>query len=289
MKQEIKIKVSGRIPKYFFGTVKEEFQSELDEIVQYCNEDIEDEQDFLMKILGLTLEDSESEREVFFNEVISEDDLNRFPNFKKLHGDIIEEDAQHFRLFEMLFDSDWTFGSISFFETDARVEITSGDETLFEGTLEEFADEASGGNMEEHSEFEDAEEIRQLAAANPSYGMDVEYGNWFRNEKGALFAAVNVDAPGLVDMSKSDYSVTIHMDDIVDHHFIVEAEEFDMSKLAFVSHVWADQFRNSACTTKFNYVFYDREEAWHEETWHRDKGISLLYNSDDSLDFLLNG
>ena len=289
MKQEVRIQVSGRIPKYFFGTLREEYQQEIEEILDCCHEDIETEQDFLEKILGLTLEDSRSEREAFFEEVISEEELAKFPEFKKLHEDIIEEDAMHFRLFEMLFDSDWTFGYMSFFETDARVEITSGDETMFEGTLEEFSDVSSGGNMEEDGDSEDAEEIRQLAAANPSYGMDVEYGSWSRNEKGALFVQASVDAPGLVEMSKSDYSVTIHMDDIVDHAFYVEADSFDMSKLAFVSHIWADQFRNSACETKFNYVFYDREEVWHEETWHRDKGISLYYNSDDSLDFLLNG
>jgi len=283
------INVSGRIPKYFFGTLREEYRQELEEILDYCHEDIETEQDFLEKILGLTLEDSDREREAFFEEVISEEDLARFPEFSKLREDIIEEDAQHFRLFEMLFDSDWTFGNMSFFEADARVEIKSGDETLFEGTLEEFSEADSGGNMEEDGDSEDAEEIRLLAAANPSYGIDAEYCCWSRNRQGAMFLEANVDTPGLVEMSKSDHSVTVYMDDIADHTFYVDAADFDMSKLAFVAHSFASDFRNSAYDTKFSYVFYDREEAWREEAWHRDKGIYLYYNSDSSLDFLLNG
>ena len=49
------------------------------------------------------------------------------------------------------------------------------------------------------------------------------------------------------------------------------------------------QFRNSACPTKFSYVFYDNEAIDRDQNWIRDKGVTLYYNSDDSLDFLLNG
>ncbi len=48
-KQEVEIKVSGRIPKYFFGTLAEEYQKEIEEILDYCHDDIETEQDFLEK------------------------------------------------------------------------------------------------------------------------------------------------------------------------------------------------------------------------------------------------
>ena len=289
-KQEVEIKVSGRIPKYFFGTLAEEYQKEIEEILDYCHDDIETEQDFLEKFLELTLDGSHSAFESFFDEVIPEEEFAKFAAFKEAFDIIKDESAGHYRLMEIMFDTDWTFGEVVFFESDAQIEITADGETLYEGTLEDFDDEGSGGNMEEDSESEDAGEIRLLSAKNPSFGMDPEYCDWNRNSRGCLFTRINIDPEGLTKMSKSDYGVTIYMDDIIEYFFYLgEVEDFDMSKLTFASHAWADQFRNSACPTKFSYVFYDNEAIDRDQNWIRDKGVTLYYNSDDSLDFLLNG
>ena len=289
-KQEVEIKVSGRIPKYFFGILGEEYQKEIDEILDYCHDEIETEQDFLEKFLELSLECSDRAFESFFEEVISEENLANFPEFKSAFDIIKDESAGHYRLMEIMFETDWTYGEVTFFESDAQIDIKVDGESIYEGTLEDFDDETSGGNMEEDSDSEDAAEIRLLAEKNTNFGMEPEYANWNRNNQGSLFTRINIDPEGLTKMSKSDYSVTIYMDDIIEYFFyIAEVEDFDMSKLNFVSHAWVDQFRNSACPTKFNYVFYDNKEVGRDQNWIRDKGVTLYYNSDDSLDFLLNG
>jgi len=289
-KQEVEIKVSGRIPKYFFGTLGEEYQKEIEEILDYCHDDIEDEQDFLEKFLELSLDGSHSAFESFFEEVIPEEDFVKFTAFKEAFDIIKDESAGHYRLMEIMFETDWTFGEVTFFESDAQIDIKVDGESVYEGTLEDFDDEGEGGNMEEDSDSEDAGEIRLLSAKNPNFGMEAEYANWNRNSKGSMFTRINIDPEGLTKMAKSDYSVTIYMDDIIEYFFyMAEVEDFDMSKLNFVQHAWADQFRNSACPTKFNYVFYDNEPVERDQNWIRDKGVTLYYNSDDSLDFLLNG
>ena len=180
-KQEVEIKVSGRIPKYFFGTLAEEYRTEIEEILDYCHDDVETEQDFLEKFLELTLDGSHSAFESFFEEVISEEEFAKFTAFKEAFDIIKDEGAGHYRLMEIMFDTDWTFGEVVFFESDARIEITADGEALYEGSLEDFDDEGGGGNMEEDSDSEDAAEIRLLAEKNPKFGMEPEYCDWNRN------------------------------------------------------------------------------------------------------------
>jgi hypothetical protein len=61
--------------------------------------------------------------------------------------------------------------------------------------------------------------------------------------------------------------------------------------LAFLAHANYLDFRNSACPTIANYVFYDNKVLTPEETLYRDKGITLEYEPDSltRLDFLLEG
>lgn len=290
MATEAIIQLSGRIPKYFFGTVREEFRDELDSILEYCHEDIEEQQDFLKAILELTLEFSSDAKDEFFDKVISQESLDEFPKFKELYETIIEEDAGHFRLMELLFDSGYKFSTVTFFEEDAEMLIEFDGQKLFEGTLGEFKSVTSGGNIEEDADSDDAKSIISLAEANRDFMMDTEWMEWEKNEHGSTFVKLNMDPESFAMMVGQDYNVTIYMDDITSYTFYHYIEsEFDMSKLTFVSYAYADDFRNSAYSTALNYVFYDNEQLEHEENWLRDKGIELFFNGDESIDFLLNG
>ena len=80
------------------------------------------------------------------------------------------------------------------------------------------------------------------------------------------------------------------MDDISEFSFCLDVEDFDIKKLTFVRFTSADEFRGlGGVDVAFNYVFYNNEPVIPDESWLRDKGITLFYNSEDSLDFLLNG
>ena len=77
---EIEINVSGRIPKYFIGVLDEKYRDEVKEALQYCNEDVETENDFLNLVFNLTLEGWGDPKEALFN-AISKEDLEKLPNF----------------------------------------------------------------------------------------------------------------------------------------------------------------------------------------------------------------
>ena len=86
--------------------------------------------------------------------------------------------------------------------------------------------------------------------------------------------------------NESDYNGT----DIIDYTFYIETEKFDFSKLLFLTFSNYADFRGNSLTTLANYVFYDNNIVQPDESWHRDKGIELEYESKDiSLDFLING
>ena len=70
---EIEINVSGRIPKYFFGVLDEKYRDEVKEALQYCNEDVETENDFLNLVFNLTLDGWGDPKEALFNAISKED------------------------------------------------------------------------------------------------------------------------------------------------------------------------------------------------------------------------
>jgi len=80
---QIEINVSGRIPKYFFGVLNEKYRDEVKESLQYCNEDVETENDFLNLVFSLTLDGWDDPKEALFN-AISKEDLEKLPNFNEL-------------------------------------------------------------------------------------------------------------------------------------------------------------------------------------------------------------
>jgi len=297
---EIKIKVAGRIPKYFFGRLNEKYTEELKEALTYCNEEVETEQDFLNLILDMTLEYSETAREDFFK-IISDEDLKRLPNFNQLVNDIIEYDWNHFELIDMseLFDSpDYNKGYITMFESDARITITKNEEEIVsEKTLADFCKVTNSWNSDDDGGTEPTfTKMQQFINSNTEDFSGEDYFNWYVNEEGAYFLSGWFQPSILsqfVEESRIDSKyntggqISIYFDDIIDYEFEFECEEFDMSKLTFVLWEHSSQFRNSAYQTEFNFLFYNDEKIIPYESWWRDKGITLSYE-DESLDCLLN-
>lgn len=297
---EITIKVSGRIPKYFFGTIDKKYRDELEEALSYCNDEVESEGDFLYKILSMTLEYSEDAREEFF-QIISKEDLEKLPNFNQLVNDIIEYDWSHFELIDMsdLFNTpQYNNGYVTMFEGDARITITkNGEEIVSEMPLSDFSKPTNSWNSDDDSESEPTfAKMQELINSNNQDFDGEDYFSWYVNENGAYFLSGWFTPPNLnqfVEDSRIDSKyntggqVSIYFDDIIDYQFYIDCEEFDMSKLTFVHWAYSNQFRNSAYETEFNLLFYNNEKIGPEENWWRDKGITLSYE-DESLDYLLN-
>ena len=305
---KIKINVSGRIPKYFFGVLNEKYRDEVKESLQYCNDDVETENDFLNLVFSLTLDGPNEPKEELFN-VISKEDLEKLPNFNELVNNFIENGGSHFEIIDCLFvNPDLTkYGSyygISFFENDARISMVNveNEQTLVEeNSLKDFvsgqsfwAEEVEEGT-EEHK---DAQRLNEFRSVNSDFGFqtDGDYYSWNKNEAGATFLSSELMYPELDEFTQShprEEQVTIYFDDITTWSFYIdtEDEEFDMKNLTFVSYPGAEEFRNSACEVVFSHLFYKNELINPDENWIRDKGITLMYGESrglDRLDFFIN-
>ena len=304
---QVEINVSGRIPKYFFGVLREEYRDEVKEALQYCNEDIETENDFINLVFSLTLDGWGDPQEDLFN-AISKEDLEKIPKFNELVNDFIENGGSHFEMIDCLFDNPdlskyGSYYGISFFEDDAQISVLVDDETVIEETsLKDFcngetfwAEEVEEGT----EEYNDVQRINEFKSANSDFGFDAEddYYNWNKNESGATFLSCELMYPELEEFTEShprEEQVTIYFDDITTWSFYIdtEDEEFDMKNLTFVSYPGAEEFRNSACDIVFSHLFYKNELSQPDENWIRDKGITLIYGESrglDRLDFFLHG
>ena len=303
---QVEITVSGRIPKYFFGVLNEKYRDELKEALQYCSDEIETENEFLEKILNLTLEGWGDSQEELFN-IISRENLEKLPNFNKLVNNFIEDDEGHFQMIEWLFDfpNMREYGSyygLSFFEDDAYITIKNSetDEIITEETrLSDFisgeGEKIWAEDVEEGGEeYDDVLRIKELKAENSSFGFsEDDYFSWYKNELGSTFLSDELSYPDLVKFTEEnprEEQVTIYFDDITEWTFFIdtEDEDFDFKNLTFVSYPGAEEFRNSDIV--FSHLFYKNQQIEADENWIRDKGITLLYGESrglERLDFFL--
>ena len=298
------IQLSGRIPKYFFGTLREEFREEIKEAVELFDE-VEDENEFLNLIYSLSLDGGNVE-DLF--EKISKEDLEKLPNFNRIVNEFIDEEPGHLLMLEWLFDfpnmrTHGSYYGISLFEDDATVTIlnNSTDETILEETrLSEFMEGESitleSCEVEEGQErYNEVVKIREMITANPEFGFynDGEYFTWNTNDSGCKFLSTEITYPDMTEFEKNnnrEYSVTVYFDDITTWSFMIETEEdeIDMSKLTFVNYSGSEEFRSS--NVVFNHLFYGNDLLEMEENWHRDKGVDLKYGDNrrfDTLEFFL--
>jgi hypothetical protein len=295
----VEITLSGRIPKYFFGLLKEEFREEIKSIIGMSIPGLLNEQTLLTAILKTTLEDYEDDR-AYFEQLLKRDEIvKQCPNLVALYQEIEEYNLDHFGLYEALFDTAdyWPGGTgfVSFFEDDCNISISvNGESTMKEISLGEFSEISSGYHTENGPENDSEKSIDKLLkdfiTSNMYYfGLSEDMGVNC-NKLGVMFAKEWFVPPVLEDVCDRKYNVTIQHDDIIDYTFYFETENFDFKKLLFLTYANYADFRNNSSTTFANYIFYDNEILTPDETWHRDKGIELEYEPrGTSLDFLING
>lgn len=314
---QIEISISGRIPKYFFGVLKEEYREEIKEALRYCDEIIETENDFLNYVFNLFgevccgMHDKNNSAEVVVEKnpeifsVISEDNLKKLPNFYSLVRDFIDYGGSHFEMIGRLFDSPelYKYGSLYgliFFEDDAKISIMdyNTDEYLLEETyLSEFT--KSNYNKSYEESIKDSIRINKLISSNLKFGFPSkkdENLTFYKNELGATFISCKLNYPELQIFNNTnpvEHQVTIYFDEVSNFNFYIDCknEEFDMKNLTFLNYSSAQKFRNSACQVIFSHLFYKNKLIeLSENTIHFDDHI-LMYGESrcgDGLESFIN-
>lgn len=299
--QEVIITISGRIPKYFFGCLKKKTKSEAQKLINDSNVEIEDMQEFLSLFTAMSMENSEEAKSDFKDRIKGFEKFEKHcPELFSIMEEIESVGMGHFRMYELLFDTprDWEGGNayMSFFEDDAAITVqVDGVKIVDTILLKDFSQSVFGFNTGDEPSNENEKNlgkwIKAFAKKNKkAFGLGDEIGASV-NAQGARFMELWFTPPALDTFASKDDQVVIEHDDIIDYNFQFEAEAFSFDDLAFLAHANYGDFRGSACPTIANYVFYKHELLIPDETWHRDKGITLTYASDglDTLTFLLNG
>jgi hypothetical protein len=296
--KEVVVKISGRIAKYFFGSLREDYYLEMQEALQYCSDDVETVSDLTNLIFSLSLDNwGMSPIENLYNG-ISRENLEKFSKLTELVDWILDEEPGHYALIDDMFDyagqnSERTH--VTFFEDDAYITVTVDDEEILsEQNLEEFTSITSSGNIEDNEGSQEHNNIKTMLEKHEDFEFSEVYG-WDSNEHGSIFITdwfSPNDLNTFNESTDSDKQVTILFDDITEWEFFTETEEFDFKDLTFLGFSNASDFRDSSCNQIFNYLFYKGELMGKQENWIRDKGITLTIGESrryDTLDFLING
>jgi hypothetical protein len=290
--KEVVIEVSGRIPKYFFGSLKEDFQEEIKNVLEYCSEELSTEEEFLQILLRMTLEDKESAREDFFCYIEESDLEDNFPNLHRLVVEMEEYDYDHLALYDELFDTaeywDGGTGFVSFFESDANIRILiDNKEIVKKQNLSSFFKSIENGNTEEGPT---SKLVESFIEKNIDHWGLSESLSFTKNSQGCYLIDDWFSPQSLSDLSEHDYLVTIEHDDIITYSYTILSSDFKFEDLLFLGHSNYSDFRKSSEDTLFNFLFYKNEIVTPDESWERDKGIVLKFKPKlESLDFLLNG
>lgn len=312
---QVELNITGRVPKYFFGALKEKYRPELNEATQYFRRYL-NENDFLNLIFNASLSNSEeSKKEIF--DVIDPINLRKIPNFNNLIENLISKDLSHFEVMEELFYSPETdmYGSplgMLFFEEHTKISIVSVfgshrntvtpvSSILQEMHLKEFAtceDSYWSESLNDETGYTYFNKIKDLKSKNLFFGFtnDDEFG-WYKNSWGSTFLSTDLYFNNLIKFSEShadEYQVTILFDEVVNWFFYIETdnEEFDFKNLTFVNNNKAGEFRGSSKDVIFSHLFYKNEIILPDENYIKSKGISLMYGDErgwETLDFFLNG
>ena len=296
----IEVNLKGRIGKYFFGALRVDYFSEMQEALQFCTEDVNTVSSLASLIFRLSLDNLNDPFDALYNG-ISRKNLEKFPKLTELVDWIKKEECGHYPVIEDMFEyasqnSEKSF--VSFYENDATITVTvNGEKLIVEQKLGEFAESSGEGNIEDNIDSQEYKSLKSLIENNADFGFSSleDFYGWDINKQGAMF--INdwfrpKELVDFVDNTDKERQVTIYFDDITDWTFYAKDEEFNFKNLTFTAYSCAEDFRQSRCETIFNYLFYKGKLMDKEEKWAGDKGITLTIGDErgmDKLSFLING
>ncbi|MFT6936633.1 MAG: hypothetical protein ACJA1N_000932 [Saprospiraceae bacterium] len=293
----LEIKISGRIPEYYFASVKEEYIEVFEKAIEHANENMDTMETFLQALLKTTLEDKEEDMEIFKADMDMEEVRKDCPKLVELLDMIKEDDMDHYALYDEIFDTPYE-PRVIFIEDDAHISITKNwgkDEVLAEQKLIDFLGAEENLDLTEDKNEAIKNQVTALyEAQNHEFVFDgkVEEFSVFQSPKKTLTICNCMKPDDLTTdgFLEKEHDVVIIHDDIVDYTFDITTKNFDLAKITFLQFGRADEIRNSGPELVANYLFYGNEHISSDRNWHRDKGIELKYKPQyEGLNALLEG
>ena len=289
----VEIEISGRIPNYFFGAVREEYLEELQTALDCASEDIEEIGDVIKALFHTTLDNFfenhlETLKSNFDMEIIAE----KCPKIMEIIQ-MVEDDEMggHYRFYEWFLDD--PSHDLEVIEDDAYITITVNEEIVVEKQeLKKFLGET---DFPDYKDAKTTAIVTALLDANKeTYGIDYDvleedigigvskngvkqFHHWMEHEN-------------FKEFKSRKNNVTICHDNITVFNFGFETENFDLAKLIFLGYSNMADFRHSGREYVGSYLAYDSKVLDCDTDWIRDKGIELMYEPNfQSLKYLIDG
>lgn len=288
--KEININISGRIPNYMFGIVLPEYYDECEKALPYASDDIQTIEDMLKLLYATVLVGADDGIEQFKTNMDMDEFKANCPLLFEFFKEAEEGSIGYLQFYETVFDMPWR-DEVNLIEDDAFITITVDDkEVVAKQKLADFLGETQW--VDEEQDPKTAAIVKAFWAKHQAdYNLheDTEF-NAHKSKNGVLQLHEWIEPKGLSAYKVRERNVTFEHDNIVDFDFYVEAEEFDLSKLAFLGFSNVPDFHNSAPEYVGSFLAYDNELIRPDQNIHGDKGFTLEYEpSWKSCSFLIEG
>ena len=293
--ERLEIKISGRIPEYYFASVKEEYIEVFEKAIEHANENMDTMETFLQALLKTTLENKEENMEIFKVDMDMEEVKKDCPKLVELLDKIKEYNMDHYELYSEILDEPYN-PRVIFIENDATISITKNwgeDEVLAAQKLSDFLGEEKEIDLTEAENEAIKKQVTELCEEQKDeFVFDGEIETVWQSAKKTLTISNWIKPDDLTydNFLEKEHQLVIIHDDIVDYTFDIETKNFDLAKITFLQFASASEVRQSAAELVANYLFYGDKHITNDKEKQGNKGIELKYKPQyEGLSALLEG
>lgn len=293
--ERLEIKISGRIPEYYFASVKEEYIEVFEKAIEHANENMDTMETFLQALLKTTLENKEEDMEIFKVDMDMEEVKKDCPKLVELLDKIKEDNMDHYELYSEILDEPYN-PRVIFIENDTTISITKNwgeDEVLAAQKLSDFLGEEKEIDLTEAENEAIKKQVTELCEEQKDeFVFDGEIETVWQSAKKTLTISNWIKPDDLTydNFLEKEHQLVIIHDDIVDYTFDIETKNFDLAKITFLQFASASEVRQSAAELVANYLFYGDKHITNDKEKQGNKGIELKYKPQyEGLSALLEG
>ncbi|MAJ06911.1 MAG: hypothetical protein CL827_08665 [Crocinitomicaceae bacterium] len=288
--QEIQITLSGRIPNYLFGNLKQDYFEECTKAIEFTSDKANSVGEFLSMVYDTTLDNGfDNFLEIFKENIDFEKFKANCPLLYEFINGVESGDYSYYQFYEMVLEA--SDEEIHFIEDDVLISITVNNEKIIlEQRLRDFLGDS---DWLDESDENSMQIVKSFWKENRTYfdlHPDTNEFNAYKCENDVLLLSEWIAPEQLKPYLLNERNVTVQHDNIVDFNFYFEVEDFKLSHLGFLQFGGGEDFHESAAKYIGSYLFYNNLKLESEIIIHRDKGFTIEYEPEwKSCTFLIEG